>query len=154
MMNRKFLWIILLFFPFILLFSQEETPKEETEEIKGKYKGKIEEKKPTLDINFDPYKGEWAITLNANRVFTSERKSTISEQGKDLLREAADIVKDLFTRKLTIEVYSMNEKLSNKRAKVIVDWLLKHIIVPKYTVIHSAGYTDEVYKSSYIRIVL
>lgn len=54
-MNRKFLWIILLFFPFMLLFSQEETPKEETEEIKGKYKGKIEEKEPTLDINFDPY---------------------------------------------------------------------------------------------------
>lgn len=48
----------------------------------------------------------------------------------------------------------MNEKLSNKRAKVIADWLLEHIIVPKYTVVHSAGYTDKVYKSSYIRIVL
>ncbi|MCK4353050.1 hypothetical protein KAW65_06570 [candidate division WOR-3 bacterium] len=98
--------------------------------------------------------GEWLITLKGDRVWESEGSTKITEQGEQLLQETADIIKQLYTRKLTVQVYSRNEELSNNRADIIANWLFTKIIVPKSSIIHISGFTDEVYKSSYIKIIL
>lgn len=98
--------------------------------------------------------GEWIIALNGNRVWESKGSTNITEEGEQLLQESADIVKKLYTRKITVQVYSIDESISGTRAKVIADWLLNRIIVPKNSIVNVSGFTDEVYKSSYIKIIL
>lgn len=73
-------------------------------------------------------KSEWIIALRGNRIWSSERSTTITEDGELLLQEAADIVKRFFTRKLTVQVYSREESLSKRHAEIIADWLLNHML--------------------------
>ncbi|MCK4307662.1 hypothetical protein KAW50_05490, partial [candidate division WOR-3 bacterium] len=79
---------------------------------------------------------------------------SITEDGFELLREAADIAKQLFTRKLTVEVYARNESLSRNQGQIIMNYLLNNMVIPSYSITHVSGFVDEVYKSSYIKIIL
>ncbi len=98
--------------------------------------------------------GEWIIALRGDRVWTSGTSKSITEDGFELLREAADIAKQLFTRKLTVEVYARNESLSRNQGQIIMNYLLNNMVIPSYSITHVSGFVDEVYKSSYIKIIL
>lgn len=98
--------------------------------------------------------GEWVIALRGDRVWTDEASTAVTEDGYVLLREAADIVKQLYTRKITIQVYSRTEALSRQRGQILMNYFLENLVVPRYTVTHVQGFVDEVYRSSYIKIIL
>jgi len=98
--------------------------------------------------------GEWIIALRGDRIWAGESSTSITEDGFVLLREAADIAKQLFTRKLTVETYSRTESLSRDRGQIIMDYLLNTLVIPPYSITHVSGFVDEVYKSSYIKIIL
>ncbi len=98
--------------------------------------------------------GEWVIALRGDRVWISEASKGITEDGFILLREAVDIAKQLFTRKLTVEVYARNEAVSRDQGQVIMNYFLNNLVVPPYSVTHVSGFVDKVYKSSYIKIIL
>ncbi len=97
-------------------------------------------------------KGENIITLDGGRIF-KENSDAILKDGIILLEEAADIVRENFETKLTIQVYSRAEPLSKKRARVLGAWFLDRLVIPRYSIINVAGYEDRVYKSSYINII-
>jgi outer membrane protein OmpA-like peptidoglycan-associated protein len=98
--------------------------------------------------------GEWTIALRGDRVWAGENSTSITQDGYLLLREAADIVKELYTRQLRVEVYSRNEELSRSRGQIIMNYLLNKLVVPRFTVTHVSGFVDKVYKSSSIKIIL
>jgi hypothetical protein len=98
--------------------------------------------------------GEWIIALRGDRVWDAEGSSGITADGFLLLREAADLIKQLYTRKLEVQVYSRNEVLSRERGQVLMNYFLNNVVVPPYTVTHVSGFVDEVYNSSYIKIIL
>lgn len=98
--------------------------------------------------------GEWIIALRGDRVWAGENATEITEDGYVLLREAVDIAKQLFTRKITVEVYSRNETLSRNRGQILMNYVLNNLVIPPYSVTHVSGFVDEVYKSSYIKIIL
>jgi hypothetical protein len=98
--------------------------------------------------------GEWVVALRGDRTWGGDGSTAISDDGHILLREAADIVKQLYTRKITVEVYSRNETLSRSRGEIIMNYMLNNLVVPTYTVTHVSGFVDEVYTSSYIKIIL
>jgi hypothetical protein len=98
--------------------------------------------------------GEWVTTLRGDRVWAGENSTSITQDGFLLLREAADIIKEKYTKKLTVQVYSRNDVLSRTRAQIVMNYFLNNVIVPPYTVTHVQGFVDEVYNSSYIKIIL
>ncbi|MBI4721994.1 MAG: hypothetical protein HY769_03185 [Candidatus Stahlbacteria bacterium] len=98
--------------------------------------------------------GEWIVALRGDRVWESDGSVQVTDDGYILLREAADIVKELYTRKITIEVYSRDEALSRRRGEILMNYMLNNLVVPRYTVTHVSGFVDEVYNSSYIKIIL
>jgi hypothetical protein len=82
---------------------------------------------------------DWVIRLDGREVFYPN-STEIREGAMNLLTEAADIVRDKFVRRISVEAYSTDDVVSQKRANNIAKVLVEKIILPKGVVIHTAGY--------------
>jgi hypothetical protein len=82
---------------------------------------------------------DWVIRLDGREVF-EPGKFDIRARAMNLLTEACDIIRKKFIRRISVEAYSTDETLSQKRANNIAKVISDKIILPQGVVIHTAGY--------------